>query len=126
MKRLLLPIILLAASASASTPIIRNQDGTVSINTTTLETVQGCFGPTPLIIHLDKEDRVSKIETLPNSETPEYWQLVVNKLSKAWNGVPADKVTSTEVDAVSGATYSSEGFISNVHAGITYYLSLPR
>ena len=46
----------------------------------------------------------------------------MEKLSTAWNGVPASEAASLEVDAVTGATYSSEGLISNVRSGIIYYL----
>lgn len=68
------------------------------------------------------QKRPDGIEFLPNDETPSYWQMAVDKLSHAWDGVPADKVSSLEVDAVTGATYSSEGIISNVRAGIACYL----
>ena len=122
MKRALFIIAILVATAAATTPIIKHPGGSVSIDTSTLKAKEGCFGPTPLIIHLDSLERVSRIETLPNEETSSYWQLVVEKLSTAWNGVPAEKVKDLKVDAVSGATYSSEGFISNVQAGIAYYL----
>ncbi len=108
--------------AATTTPVKKQQDGSVTINTSTLKASEGCFGPTPIIIHLDSLERVSQIEILPNEETPSYWQLVVDKLSHAWDGVPADKVSTLKVDAVSGATYSSEGLISNVQTGIAYYL----
>lgn len=108
--------------AATTTPVKKQQDGSVTIDTRTLKASEGCFGPTPIIIHLDSLERVSQIEILPNEETPSYWQLVVDKLSHAWDGVPADKVSTLKVDAVSGATYSSEGLISNVQTGIAYYL----
>ena len=108
--------------AATTTPVKKQQDGSVTIDTSTLKASEGCFGPTPIIIHLDSLERVSQIEILPNEETPSYWQLVVDKLSHAWDGVPADKVSTRKVDAISGATYSSEGLISNVQTGIAYYL----
>lgn len=108
--------------AATTTPVKKQQDGSVTIDTSTLKASEGCFGPTPIIIHLDSLERVSQIEILPNEETPSYWQLVMDKLSHAWDGVPADKVSTLKVDAVSGATYSSEGLISNVQNGIAYYL----
>jgi uncharacterized protein with FMN-binding domain len=46
----------------------------------------------------------------------------MEKLSTVWNGLPATEAASLEVDAVTGATYSSEGLISNVRSGLTYYL----
>ena len=121
MKRFILIAGLLALAATTS-PVKKQADGTVTINTTTLKADEGCFGPTPVIIHLDAQERVSKIEALPNGETPSYWSLVMEKLSTVWNGLPATEAASLEVDAVIGATYSSEGLISNVRSGLTYYL----
>lgn len=121
MKRFILIAGLLALAATTS-PVKKQADGTVTINTTTLKADEGCFGPTPVIIHLDAQERVSKIEALPNGETPSYWSLVMEKLSTVWNGLPATEAASLEVDAVTGATYSSEGLISNVRSGLTYYL----
>ena len=120
MKRFILIASLLALAATTS-PVKKQADGTVTINTTTLKADEGCFGPTPVIIYLDAQERVSKIEALPNTETPSYWNLVMEKLSTVWNGIPASEAASLEVDAVTGATYSSEGLISNVRSGLTYY-----
>lgn len=122
MKKFLPFFAVLITVAATTSPVKKHQDGSITIDTSTLKADEGCFGPTPIIIHLDSLERVGKIELLPNEETPSYWQLVVDKLSHAWDGVPADKVGSVKVDAVSGATYSSEGLISNVQTGIAYYL----
>lgn len=111
-----------AAVAMPGAPVNRHKDGTVTIDTRTLKAADGCFGPTPLLIHLDVKQQVSRIEALPNDETPQYFRLAADKLLHAWDGVPARKVKDVKVDAVSGATYSSEGVISNVQAGIDYYL----
>jgi len=43
-------------------------------------------------------------------------------MKNAFIGRSADKASTLEVDAVSGATYSSEGIISNVKRGLDYYL----
>lgn len=122
MKKAILLISLLVAVCATTTPVQKRPDGSVTINTSTLKAAEGYFGPTPIIIHLDSHEKVSGIEFLPNDETPSYWQMAVEKLSHVWDGVPADKVSSVKVDAVTGATYSSEGIISNVQAGIACYL----
>ena len=123
MRRLFFLLILILTTAATVSPIKKHQDGSISIDTSALGADEGCFGPTPVIVYLDSHDVVSKIEYLPNDETPAYWKMVTDKLLNAWNGVPADKVKDLQVDAVSSATYSSEGLISNVKAGITYYLN---
>lgn len=122
MKQILLIFALLFAAASSTDPVLRHADGSVTIDTSTLRTRDGYNGPTPLLIYLDSDERISKIEVLPNDESPAYWQMVEEKLSTAWNGVPADQVRTFRVDAVSGATFSSYAFISNVRAGIACYL----
>ncbi len=121
-KRLLLVLTLIAATAATTSPVKKNADGSVTVDTSTLKTVEGYMGPTPLVIHVDAQGLVSRIEALPNEETPAYWRLAMEGLSKAWNGLPADEAVKLEVDAVSGATFSSDAIISNVRAGISCYL----
>ncbi len=121
-KRLFLILTLIAATAATTSPVKKHADGSVTIDTSTLKTVEGYMGPTPLVVHVDALGLVSRIEALPNEETPAYWRLAMEGLSKAWNGVPADEAVKLEVDAVSGATFSSDAIISNVRAGISCYL----
>lgn len=123
MKKWIFVLAVLLSTAASTTPIVKHPDGSVTINTSTLEAEEGYMGPTPLQIHLDAQERVTRIEALPNSETPAYWGAVMERLSTLWNGLPVQKVLSRQVDAVSGATYSSQGFFSNLEKGITYYLS---
>lgn len=123
MKKWIFVLAVLLSTAASTTPIVKHPDGSVTINTSTLEAEEGYMGPTPLLIHLDAQERVTRIEALPNSETPAYWGAVMERLSTLWNGLPVQKVLSRQVDAVSGATYSSQGFFSNLEKGITYYLS---
>ena len=86
MKRILILMGVLALSAAVAAvampgaPVTRHKDGTVTIDTRTLKAADGCFGPTPLLIHLDAKQQVSRIEALPNDETPQYFRLVVDKL----------------------------------------------
>ena len=122
MKRIILIIALVAATAAGNTPVTRHPDGTVTIDTSTLKTEEGFMGATPLLIHLDAQDKITRIEALPNDETPAYWEAAFGKLSAAWKGVKADKVQEMKVDAVSGATFSSNAIISNVRAGVSCYL----
>ena len=111
----------MVAVCATTTPVQKRQDGSVTINTRTLKAVEGYFGPTLIIIHLDSHEKVSGIEFLPNDETPSYWQMAVEKLSHAWDGVPADEVSTLKVDAVTGATFSSQAIIDNVQKGLAHY-----
>ena len=92
-------------------------NGTVVINTTTLcENVEGFMGPTPVEIRIRK-DTIIDITPLPNDETPRYFYEAA-KIFKKWIGLTPTKALEVKVDAVSGATFSSEALIDNVQAGL--------
>ena len=64
-----------------------------------------------------------RVEALENEETPKYFDLMVSKgLLKKWNGMPVKTAEKCKVDAVTGATVSSEAVIENVRRGISYYI----
>lgn len=108
---------------SPEEPVIRQKDGMVLINTTTLcAKYDGYNGPTPLVIYL-KDKKVVKVEALPNRETPQYFLLLEDeKFFSRWNGLTASEAAELEVDTVSGATWSSDAVIHNVRKGLIYYL----
>ena len=92
---------------------------TLVVNTTDLcKDVIGYDGPTPLKITVVK-GVVTSVEALPNTESPSYFERVLQSgLLKAVVGkTPADAV-KMPLDAVSGATYSSEAVIENLRAGL--------
>ena len=61
--------VVMTSGGSADDVMTRSADGTYVVNTTTLApTVKGYAGATPLKIHI-KNDRVVKIEALPNRES---------------------------------------------------------
>lgn len=92
-------------------------NGTVVINTTTLcKDVDGFMGPTPIEIRI-KKDTIINITPLANEETPGYFNDAVTILKK-WIGLTPAKGLELEVDAVSGATFSSNSLIENVRAGL--------
>lgn len=92
-------------------------NGTVVINTTSLcEDVDGFMGPTPVEIRIRK-DTIIDITPLPNEETPAYFR-EATKLFRKWIGLTPSKALEVEVDAVSGATFSSDALIENVKAGL--------
>ena len=97
------------------------KDGVYIVNTTKLGAdVQGYNGPTPLNIYI-KDDKIQKVEALPNDETPSFFQRVQNELLSKWNGMDVKKAATAEIDAVTGATYSSNAVKENVKIGVQYY-----
>lgn len=96
-------------------------EGNVVIHTSSiLGTAVGYAGPVPLDIHI-KEGRISGIEPLENSETPGFFKRA-SAILESWIGKTPEEALATSVDAVSGATYSSEAIKSNVTAGLEWYI----
>lgn len=97
------------------------EDGAYVVNTTQLgKNVVGYMGNTPLKIYIRK-DKVEKIEFLKNQETPKYYARVKKALCEAWNGKKVKEAATLKVDAVTGATFSSEAVKKNVQLGLDYY-----
>lgn len=79
--------------------------------------VYGYNGPTPLNIHIEG-GRITRIEALPNNETPQYFKRVTAKIFPLYEGKTVAEAKKMHVDAVSGATYSSEAVIKNIQMGL--------
>ena len=92
---------------------------TLVVNTTDLcKNIIGYDGPTPLKITVVK-GVVAKVEALPNTESPSYFKLVLDSgLLKTIVGKTPAEAAKMPLDAVSGATYSSEAVIENLRAGL--------
>lgn len=113
--------IVFICATSANDKVMTKKDGVYIVNTTTLTpNVQGYNGPTPLNIYI-KNDKIQKIEALPNDETPSFFDRVKANLLNKWNGMTVKQAATAEVDVVSGATYSSNAVKANVKAGVKYY-----
>ena len=99
------------------------ENGAFVINTTELgKDVEGYQGPTPLKVYI-KDNKVEKIEFLKSTETPKYYDRVKKFLQSKWDGLKVKEAREKEVDAVTGATYSSEAVIQNVRLALDYYQS---
>ena len=104
-----------------SVPLTKQADGTFVVNTTTLaEDVKGYRGTTPLEIYI-KSGKIVKVEALKNQETPKYFIYIRKELLPKYEGLKVNKVKSTQIDAVTGATFSSKAVIENVNRGLDYY-----
>ena len=126
MKRILTLVagIIVAATLTSSRQaekVITKEDGMTVVNTTELgKDVIGYISPTPLKIYIQK-NKVVKVEALKNQETPEYFVKVKNALLDKWNGQKVADAQKLKVDAVTGATMSSDAVIKNVQLGLEYY-----
>ena len=94
-------------------------DGAFVVNTKTLaKDVQGYGGPVPLKIHI-KDGRVAAVEAEPNAESPDFFNRA-KELLNHWQNKSVDEALAEEVDAVSGATFSSKAIIANMQRGLAY------
>lgn len=71
---------------------------------------------TPMFIAI-KDGKISAVTPGPNNETPEYWVFLEEEdFFNNWNGKNIKEAEALEVDAISGATFSSESVIGNIKA----------
>ncbi len=109
-----------ASVAQGSDTLSVQPDGTFVVNTRVLaKDVQGYGGPVPLKIHIDKDGKLTAIEAEPNAESPSFFDRAKELFSR-WQGKTIDEAMAEDVDAVSGATFSSKAIIGNVQRGLAY------
>ncbi len=97
-------------------PIERTEsNGTRIINSSSLaKDVIGFGGRTPVEVYL-KDNKIEKVVFLKNAETPSFFEQVERSgLADKWNGLTLAEAATKNVDAVSGATYTSDALIENV------------
>lgn len=95
-------------------------DGITTVNTTTIaDNIKGYGGPVPLEIIVEN-NKIIDIKCLDNTETDSFFDRVRSGVVPQWIGTPVDQVASKEVDAISGATLSSNAVNATVKAGIAY------
>lgn len=112
--------------ASSAAPTANNDtltvmpDGAIVVYTRLLaKDVQGYGGQVPLRIHIDKGGVVDSIEAEPNAESPDFFNHA-SSLFGQWQGKTVEEAMAEEVDAVTGATFSSRAIIANVQRGLAY------
>lgn len=126
MKKIVLLVavsaVLVASSLAGTTSCAgrRSQaSDTLRVNTSELcKDIIGFDGPTPVEITVVK-GVITEVKALPNTESPRYLQHVLESglLSKLV-GKTVEEAKDTPLDAVSGATYTSEALIQNVRKGL--------
>ena len=106
---------------ATSTYAVKNDKGkvigTVLLSSPYSDNINGFNGPTPLQIAFDNNGRIIEVRVLDNNETPSFLKRVVDAgFLESWNGLTAEEALKKEVDAVSGATYSSNGIQRSLKA----------
>ena len=117
MKRII--TFLLCALVCVSVAAASRKPKTVVINTEKLgKEVMGYAGTTPVEITF-VDGKIDKVVALPNSETPSFFQRVQESpIFTALIGKTVKEASEVQLDAVSGATYSSKAVIENIRLGL--------
>lgn len=123
MKKILLTALLLAAFsfADAQDVMKKEKNGTYVVNTTTLaKDVEGYNGTTPVEVYI-KKNKIVKVVPLKSQEGPKYVAKVKKGMLPKYEGMNVKKGTVADVDAVTGATFTSEAIKENVKRAVAYY-----
>lgn len=117
----LLAVALCLQSFMVGDNTMTKEDGVYVINTTEIgKDIEGYQATTPLKVYI-KKDKVEKIEFLKSQETPKYYVKVKKALLNTWDGKKVKDAKALKVDAVTGATFSSDAVIENVRLALDYY-----
>ena len=122
MKKLLIAFLLmLTMTAQADNVMTKTQDGTYIVNTTTLaDDVEGYAGATPLEVYI-KKNKIVKVVVLKNMDGPKYNAKVKKEMLTKYEGMDVKKGKVQEVDAVTGATFTSKAMQENIRRAVDYY-----
>ena len=107
-------------AANAKAAITTAEDGALVIDSSSLASdVSGYGGPVPVAVTI-RDGIVAEVKpVLPNDETPLFFGTLDEAgLWRKWNGMPVEVAVTARVDAVTGATYSSNAAIANVRAAL--------
>ncbi len=96
------------------------EDGAVAITSSMNGPgVSGYGGPVPVTVTIRDGVVAGVRPVLPNDETPLFFSSLEDAgLWKKWNGLPVEVAVTARVDAVTGATYSSNAAIANVRTAL--------
>jgi len=124
MKKLIMTVVvcgMAVVSLSAQNVMTKEKDGTYIINTTTLaQDVEGYNGPTPVEVYI-KKNKIVKVVPLKSQEGPKYVAKVKKGMLPSYEGMNVKKGNVQDVDAVTGATFTSDAIKENVRRAVAYY-----
>ena len=120
-KLLIMALLVCTMSAHADDVMTKTADGTYIVNTTTLaKDVEGYAGPTPIEVHI-KNNKIVKVVPLKSQDGPKYVAKVKKEMLPKYEGMTVKKGTVGDVDAVTGATFTSKAIQENVRRAVEYY-----
>jgi len=89
------------------------------------DSIIGYSGPTPLLIGISNCDTIVGINLLCNTESPGYIRKIEERdFFQRWNGLSVKEALESSVDAIAGATYSSDAIIQNLRVRLSKYAAV--
>lgn len=109
-------------SVSAEQPLVTQESDTIVVWTAQIANdIIGYGGPIPLRISI-ADNKISEIIVLKNAETPSFFQRVEKRILPQLVGLTPQEALSAQIDAVSGATLSSNALLATLDRGLNYLL----
>lgn len=97
--------------------------GSFIVTTSIADGVTGFAGKVPVVLALNTEGKIIGLRLLENQESPGFIKRIARKgFFDSWNDKTPEEALELQVEAVSGATLSSEAVKENVRRALTYYL----
>lgn len=101
--------------------VMTAMQGMVEINTASLCSIKGFGGKVPLLISIDDRGNIVDIQFQRNAETKDFLDRTL-VIPESYIGENVEEALEKNVDAVSGATMSSDAIKANIEAGLRYYM----
>ena len=122
MKKLMIAALLFTSLAADAQNVMKKEaDGTYVVNSTTLaQDVEGYAGTTPVEVYI-KKNKIVKVEALKSQETPKYNAKVKKQMLPKYEGMNVKSGKVQDVDAVTGATFTSKAMQENIRRAVEYY-----
>lgn len=93
---------------------------TFKIDTQEICKTRGYKSFTPLVVTIES-NKIKDIDIKRNQEGPKYMKMVYDGLISKYIGMKINDVKIKQVDAVTGATYTSKAIIDNVNAAVNFF-----
>jgi electron transport complex protein RnfG len=122
MKKLMVAALLFTSLAADAQGVMKKEaDGTYVVNSTTLaQDVEGYAGTTPVEVYI-KKNKIVKVTALKSQETPKYNAKVKKQMLPKYEGMNVKSGKVQDVDAVTGATFTSKAMHENICRAVEYY-----
>ena len=94
----------------------------IIVNTTNIVNgIKGYAGETPLEIYINQDGYIAEVKPLKNAESPRFFKSLEKKgLYSQWIGLTPQDAIEKKVDAISGATISSNAVIKTFNSAMQY------